>query len=115
MKIERPTGPAAPDAQSGIPDAGRAEKPSVSFPEALGRAEGDAPPGAVDPAGIEGLVGRLRAGEIGMDAVLDSLVEQAAACAPLGPKGQGELREILRSALENDPTLRRLARELEQG
>ena len=87
----------------------------ASFTEALGKSEGAAGTEAVAPAGIEELVGRFRAGEISMDALLDSLVEGAVQGAPLGERGRMELREALRAAVENDPTLRRLAREIEQG
>lgn len=115
MKVDRPTGPKPPDEQTPVGEAGRAGTPAVSFADTLAGAEGAGAAGAVDPTGIEALIGRMRAGEIGADAVLDALVEQSVQGAPLGPKGKEELREILRSALENDPTLRRLAREIEQG
>jgi hypothetical protein len=112
MKIDRPSGPTGPDAPGPVGQTERAGEPKVSFAETLGKSEGAA---AVDPVGVEALVGRLRAGEIGMDAALDTLVAQAVQGAPLGARGKEELRELLRAALENDPTLRRLAREIEQG
>jgi hypothetical protein len=112
MKIDRPTGPQAPEEQAPVGDAGAAKAPGVSFAETLGKAEGAA---AVEPSAVEALLGRMQAGEIGIDAVLDTLVEQSVQGAPLGPKGKQELREILRVALENDPTLRRLTREIQQG
>lgn len=115
MKIDRPTGPQAPDGQSPVGEAGRAGEPAVSFAETLGKTEGADPTAAVAATGVDALVERMRAGEIGIDAVLDALVEQSVQAAPLGPQGKQELREILRAALENDPTLRRLAREIEQG
>jgi len=117
MKIERPSGPTGPDAQSPVAETERAGETKASFAESLGKAGETGPVGAaaVDPSGVEGLIGRLRAGEIGVEAVLDTLVAQAVEAAPLGARGKDELRELLRSALENDPTLRRLAREIEQG
>jgi hypothetical protein len=112
-KIDRPSGPTQPP--EGIAETDRAGEPKASFTDALGKSEGATGAAAVAPAGIEELVGRFRAGEIGMDALLDSLVEGAVQGAPLGERGRMELREVLRAALENDPTLRRLAREIEQG
>jgi hypothetical protein len=112
-KIDRPSGPTQP--LDGIAEPDRAGEPQAAFTEALGKSEGATGVEAVAPAGIEELVGRFRAGEIDMDALLDSLVEGAARGAPLGERGRMELREMLRAAVENDPTLRRLAREIEQG
>ena len=115
MKVDRPVGPAAPEAQPPVGEAKGATEPSVPFADRLGRSDAATGAAGVDPAGIEALVQRVRSGEIELRAALDVLVEQAVAGAPLGPAGKQELRELLRSALEADPALRRLAREIEQG
>lgn len=115
MKVERPKGPTGPDAQAPVGEVGIAKEPAVSFQETLAGASEATGATAVAPESIEALVGRLRAGEIGVDAVLETLVQQAAQAAPLGPKGAEQLREVLRSVLESDPTLRALVRDIEQG
>ena len=115
MKVERPKGPVAPDAQAPVGDAGRVDQPAVSFGETLAGSEVASGAAAIAPESVEALVGRLRAGEIGVGAVLDTLVEQAVRGAPLGPRAVEQVREMLRSALESDPTLRALVREIEQG
>lgn len=115
MKVDRPKGPAATDAQAPVADTGAVEQPAVSFAETLAGTPHAAGAAAVSTEGVEALVGRLRAGEIGIDAVLEILVEQAVQVSPLGPKGAEQLREMLRSVLESDPTLRALVREIEQG
>jgi len=115
MKIDRPSGPKPPEEQAPVADVGRKGAPALEFADALAGADGASAAGGVGTTGVEALVGRLRAGEIGVDAVLDTLVEQAVQGAPLGPQGRDTLRAMLRAALESDPTLQRLVREIEQG
>jgi hypothetical protein len=113
MKVNRPTGPVAPDAPAPVAGAEVAKEPAVSFGETLAT-EASATP-AIAPESVEALIARLRAGEIGVDAVLETLVDQAVGAAPLAPKAAEQLREMLRSVLESDPTLRALVRDIEQG
>jgi hypothetical protein len=115
MKVERPAGPTGPDAQAPVGEAGVAKDPAVAFKETLAGASEVAGTSPVAAESVEALVGRLRAGELGLDAVLETLVQQAAQAAPLGPKGAEQLREMLRAVLESDPTLRALVRDIEKG
>lgn len=114
MKVDRPTGPVGPkELEGGVERSG---EPTESFASKLHGAQ--PPVAATEPGpieGIEALVARLRAGEITMEGLLDSLVERTAASSPLGPRGREELRSILKAALDSDPTLRRLTRAIEQG
>jgi len=117
MKVERPSGPKPPDESQPVAEPGRPGEPKVDFGEVLASTEAAGASGAAEgpPTSVEALVGRLRAGEIGVEAVLDTLVDQAARGAPLRPELRDGLREMLKAALQSDPTLRQLVREIEQG
>ncbi|MBI2893635.1 MAG: hypothetical protein HYY06_08785 [Deltaproteobacteria bacterium] len=115
MKIDRPAGLGEPEkAADGRVE--RADKPSESFADKLHgtspAAEAVAPPGIDD---IEALVAQVRAGELTMDGLLETLVERVASSSPLGPHGRDELRSILMAVLDSDPTLRGLTRAIEQA
>jgi hypothetical protein len=114
MKIDRPRGTERPDATPEASQPGRAETPGAPFSEVLRGESGPAVAGA-GLEGIAGLVAQLRAGEMTMDGLLEKLVDRVAETTPLGPQGRLELRSTLRAILEDDPTLRRLTRAIEQG
>lgn len=63
---------------------------------------------------LDQIASDLKAGRIDMDTAMDQLVEQATqgAAQALTETGRAELRAFLRSALESDPALSQLVREL---
>jgi hypothetical protein len=101
-----PTGPADAVSDTGSADAAH----QVAGPEASTTA---APLGRIDA-----LVAELRAGRIDADTVVERLVEHAASSGMakgLSDEMRSELVQYLKNAIENDPTLADLRRDLERG
>ncbi len=83
------------------------------------------PPAAPDaarpttaPDEVQRIAASVRAGEIDPATAVSQLVERAlssGAARTLGPEKRRELESVLRSALESDPTLAGMVRDLERG
>lgn len=111
MRVDRPGGAQGPQEIPEAAESGRAEEATGAFAEELRK-------GAAVPEGMEGLpalVEKLRTGELTIEGVVESMVDQVVSRTPLSPAGQEALRATLQSLLAEDPTLRRLTRTIEQG
>lgn len=95
---------------------------TLEEPSAAGSASATAPSTAaagVEPKkGAAGIAQELRAGKIDAETAVNKLVDKALAkadAAGLPPAKRTELEAMLRDALESDPTLSQLSKDLERG
>jgi hypothetical protein len=97
-----------------------AEKPSAAVPQAVEARSEPAPQAAragtaVDP--VQAIADALRSGEIDAGTAVERLVERALARASgveLSGLDRGQIESFLRQALQDDPTLAAIVRDLER-
>jgi hypothetical protein len=117
--IKPPGAPGTPPNVSG-PEAGGARPAGESFRAELEKtSEAGAPGGPAATARAEtvrALAAEVRAGRITGPEAIERLVQRALASAgALPPARRAELEALLRSALEEDPTLASMQKDLARG